>query len=151
MYRLWKSTHEFLCSLYVVNVSLCIDYVWIMFVPLDYAEFFFAEFSWNLSYKRIMAELWIALELLIHNLTENAFAHNVGWPRKVIHSHAATLLVTCGCISSTHSGGAGNAGCGGGGGRPGINFCVVGCASVKTGVAVVLSRHKEKRPGCSFI
>jgi len=75
-------------------------------------------------------------------------------------------LYSCGCkpLSKLPKycviGGAGNASCwggsagagciGGGGGNPGINPCVVACANVKTGVDVVVSRHNEKRPGCSL-
>ena len=33
-----------------VDVSLCTDYAWIMFVTLDYAQFIFAEFNWKLGY-----------------------------------------------------------------------------------------------------
>ena len=47
---LCESKHE-LCSVYVVKVSLCTDYVRILFVPPDYAQFMFAEFSWNLGYE----------------------------------------------------------------------------------------------------
>ena len=60
-------------------------------------------------------------------------------------------------------GGAGNACCGGGAvicgscggavicGSCGINPCDVACANVKTGVEVVVSRHKENLPGCALI
>jgi hypothetical protein len=57
-------------------------------------------------------------------------------------------------------GGAGNANCCCGGGIcagggigcviPGINPSDVACASVITGVEVVLSRHNENLPGCSL-
>ena len=33
----------------------------------------------------------------------------------------------------------------------GINPCDVACANVNTGVAVVVSRHKENLPGCALI
>ncbi len=49
MYRLCKRKHE-LCSDYGVSISQCKDYVEIMFVPLDYARFMFAEFNWKLGY-----------------------------------------------------------------------------------------------------
>ncbi len=49
MYRLCKRNRE-LCNDYGVNISLCTYYVKIMFVPLDYAQFVFAELNWKLGY-----------------------------------------------------------------------------------------------------
>ena len=49
-------------------------YVLIMLDSLDYAQFMFEEFNWKLGYDWVMGTLWIALSLLIHNLTDNAFA-----------------------------------------------------------------------------
>ncbi len=59
--------------------------------------------------------------------------------------------------AGNHCGGAGNAGCCCccccccGAVIVGWFICVITWACVITGVAVVLSRHNEKRPGCSLI